>query len=45
MSKKGTTKINITISQDLVKKINEKNYNRNKLLINLLEKYVKNKPK
>ena len=36
---KETTKLNITISSTLISKIKEGNYNRNKLLISLLEKY------
>lgn len=38
---KNTTKLNITLPTDLITKINNGNYNRNKLLIDLLEKYSK----
>jgi hypothetical protein len=37
--KKDTTKLNITISTELINKIKDGNYNRNKLLISLLENY------
>lgn len=43
--KEETTKINITLPKDLIEKINEKNYNRNKLIVSLLEKYIKEKQK
>ena len=38
---KNTTKLNITLPTDLITKINNGNYNRNKLLVDLLEKYSK----
>jgi hypothetical protein len=38
---KNTTKLNITLSGDLITKIYNGNYNRNKLVIDLLEKYFK----
>jgi hypothetical protein len=38
---KNTTKLNITLNNNLVTKIKEGNYNRNKLLVSLLEKYSK----
>ena len=41
----NTTKFSITINPELIDKINEKNYNRNKLLISLLKEYIKNKQK
>lgn len=43
--KKDTTKLNITINNDLITKIKEGNYNRNKLLVDLLEKYSKKSKK
>ena len=39
--KKDTTKLNVTISTDLIEKIKEGNYNRNKLFISLLQDYSK----
>ena len=39
--KKDTTKLNITLSTELVDKIKEGNYNRNKLIISLLQDYSK----
>jgi hypothetical protein len=43
--KKDITKINITLPNELISKIEEGNYNRNKLIINLLEKYIKKNEK
>ena len=40
-----TTKINITLPSDIVNKIKENNYNRNKLLVSLLRKYIKENKK
>lgn len=42
---KNTTKINITLSQDIINKIETGNYNRNKLIIDLFKKYINNKQK
>jgi metal-responsive CopG/Arc/MetJ family transcriptional regulator len=42
---KNTTKINITLSQDIINKIETGNYNRNKLITDLLKKYINNKQK
>lgn len=39
--KTETTKLNITLPKDLINKINDGNYNRNKLLIMLLTNYSK----
>ncbi len=39
--KQDTTKLNITPPTNLLTKIKEGNYNRNKLLVDLLEKYSK----
>jgi hypothetical protein len=36
----NTTKINITISPEILTKIKEGNYNRNALLVSLLKKHV-----
>jgi hypothetical protein len=43
--KKNTKKLNITLSNELVEKIKNNNYNRNKLIISLLSEYFKNKQK
>lgn len=43
--KENTTKLNITLPSNLISKIKEGNYNRNKLLISLLEKYSKKNTK
>lgn len=43
--KEETTKLNITLSNDLIIKIKENNYNRNQLIISLLKKYIKEKEK
>lgn len=37
--KKDTTKLNITLSPELITRIKEGNYNCNKLIISLLKKY------
>ena len=42
---KATTKINITLPNNLVEKIKENNYNRNQLMVSLLKKYLKEKQK
>lgn len=39
--KQDTTKLNITLPNDIITKIKDGNYNRNKLLVDLLEKYSK----
>ena len=42
--KEETTKINITLSNKLISKIRENNYNCNGLIVSLLRKYIeKNK--
>jgi hypothetical protein len=43
--KEETTKINITLPNDLVTKIKENNYNRNQLIVSLLKKHLKEKQK
>ena len=43
--KEETTKINITLPNDLVTKIKENNYNRNQLIVFLLMKHLKEKQK
>jgi hypothetical protein len=43
--KEETTKLNITLPNDLIIKIKENNYNRNQLIISLLKKYIKEKEK
>jgi len=43
--KKETTKLNITLPIELINKMEESNYNRNKLIISLLEKYSKKNKK
>jgi hypothetical protein len=40
--KKPETKLNITLSPETLQKIKDGNYNRNKLIISLLEKHIKN---
>lgn len=45
MFMKDTTKINITLPQNLLTKIETGNYNRNKLIIDLFKKYIDNKQK
>jgi len=37
----NTTKLNITLPKELLAKIDEANYNRNKLLVSLLADYSK----
>lgn len=39
--KTDTTKLNVTLSKELIDKIDDGNYNRNKLLIKLLTDYGK----
>jgi hypothetical protein len=41
MKETNTTKLNITLPADIIQKIKEGNYNRNQLIINLLEKRLK----
>ena len=43
--KEETTKLNITLPNELIIKIRENNYNRNQLIISLLKKYIKEKEK
>lgn len=43
--KKPETKLNITLSPEIIQKIKDGNYNRNKLIINLLEEHVKKSKK
>jgi metal-responsive CopG/Arc/MetJ family transcriptional regulator len=43
--KEDTTKINVTLPNDLLEKIKENNYNRNQLIVSLLKKYIKEKKK
>jgi metal-responsive CopG/Arc/MetJ family transcriptional regulator len=43
--KEDTTKINVTLPTNLVEKIKENNYNRNKLIVSLLKKHIENKQK
>jgi hypothetical protein len=43
--KEDTTKINVTLPSNLVEKIKENNYNRNKLIVSLLKKHIENKQK
>lgn len=43
--KNDTTKINVTLPTDLLDKIKDGDYNRNKLIIKLLTKYIENKSK
>lgn len=43
MKKKEVKKINIALPPELLKKLNEGNYNKNKLIIDLLEKYLQKK--
>lgn len=45
MENPNTTKISITISPDIIAKIKKGNYNRNKLIISLLQKYVEKQVK
>jgi hypothetical protein len=45
MSKKETKKINIAISPELLKKLEEGNYNKNKLIINLFKNFLLKKEK
>ena len=40
MAKKEIKKINIALSPDLLQKLNEGKYNKNKLIISLLEEYL-----
>jgi hypothetical protein len=43
--KEETTKLNITLPTKILEKIKDNNYNRNKLLVSLLKKYINNKQK
>lgn len=43
--KEDTTKINITLPNELVTKIKENNYNRNQLIVTLLKKYIEDEQK
>lgn len=43
--KEDTTKINITLPNELVTKIKENNYNRNQLIVSLLKKYIEDEQK
>jgi len=43
--KKSETKLNITLSPEILQKIKDGSYNRNQLIISLLEKYLKNPKK
>jgi len=45
MSKKETKKINIAISPELLKKLEEGNYNKSKLIINLFKNFLLKKEK
>jgi len=45
MTKKKTKKINIALSPKILKKLNDGNYNKNKLLVNLFEKFLSKKEK
>lgn len=40
---KDTTKLNITLSTNIINKIKEGDYNRNKLIIGLLKKHIDKK--
>ena len=37
--------ISVSLSPEIIKKLSEGNYNKNKLIISLLEKYFKENPK
>jgi hypothetical protein len=41
MQKDNTTKLNVTLPPDLIRKIKDGKYNRNQLILSLLEKHVK----
>ena len=41
--KEDTTKVNITLPNDLIAKIKENNYNRNSLIVSLLKKHIEEK--
>lgn len=43
--KEDTTKINVTLPNDIIEKIKENNYNRNQLIVSLLKKHIENKQK
>ena len=43
--KENTTKINVTLPNDLVEKIKENNYNRNQLIVSLLKKHIEKSSK
>lgn len=43
--KKPETKLNITLSPEIVQKIKDGKYNRNKLIISLLEEHIKKSKK
>lgn len=43
--KEDTTKLNVTLPNDIIDKIKENNYNRNSLIVNLLKKYIDKKQK
>jgi len=45
MAKKETKKMSIAISPEIEKKLEEGNYNKNKLINNLLRKYLKDNKK
>jgi hypothetical protein len=45
MAKKETKKINIALSPELLKKLDDGKYNKNKLIISLLEDYLLKKEK
>jgi len=40
MAKKETKRLNIIITPEVFKKLNEGNYNKNKLIISLLKNYL-----
>jgi len=40
MARKETKRLNIVISQEVSKKLEEGNYNKNKLIISLLKDYL-----
>jgi hypothetical protein len=41
--KTDTTKLNITLPTELIKKVKEGNYNRTQLLVSLLKNYINKK--
>ena len=42
MKEKKYKSLNITVSPEIIKKLNEGNYNKNKLIVSLFRKYLQN---